>query len=161
MWARGGADAARNSSGASAGTAELLSSGRRADVSSGSKKELVTPTGAAIATTLSTRYGFSIARCVLQSTGYGAGSADLKRRQRFAHPHWRIPHLRDDASAAEWTTREVIEANIDDMNPQIYGYFVEQALAAGALDIFSASVQMKKNRPGLLVRYYPRRGHQN
>jgi uncharacterized protein (DUF111 family) len=46
---------------------------------------------------------------------------------------------------------DVIEANIDDMNPQIYGYFVDKALAAGALDIFSTSVQMKKNRPGQLV----------
>ncbi len=45
----------------------------------------------------------------------------------------------------------VIETNLDDMSPQIYGYFVERALAAGALDVFSTSVQMKKNRPGLLV----------
>ena len=37
------------------------------------------------------------------------------------------------------------------MNPQIYGYFLEKALAAGALDVFSAPVQMKKNRPGILV----------
>ena len=46
---------------------------------------------------------------------------------------------------------EVIEANFDDMSPQIYGYFAEKALAAGALDIFSTPVQMKKNRPGMLV----------
>ena len=45
----------------------------------------------------------------------------------------------------------VIEANLDDMSPQIYGYFAERALAAGALDIFSIPVQMKKNRPGQLV----------
>src|SRR5260370_32679248 len=45
----------------------------------------------------------------------------------------------------------VIEANLDDMNPQIYGYFAERALAAGALDVFSAPVQMKKNRPGQLL----------
>jgi len=45
----------------------------------------------------------------------------------------------------------VIETNLDDMSPQIYGYFAEKALAAGALDVFSAPVQMKKNRPGLLV----------
>jgi hypothetical protein len=45
----------------------------------------------------------------------------------------------------------VIEANLDDMNPQIYGYFVEQALAVGALDVFSTPVQMKKNRPAILV----------
>jgi uncharacterized protein (DUF111 family) len=45
----------------------------------------------------------------------------------------------------------VIETNLDDMSPQIYGYFAERALAAGALDVFSTPVQMKKNRPGLLV----------
>jgi len=45
----------------------------------------------------------------------------------------------------------VIETNLDDMSPQIYGYFVEKALAAGALDVFSTAVQMKKNRPGVLL----------
>jgi uncharacterized protein (DUF111 family) len=45
----------------------------------------------------------------------------------------------------------VIEANIDDMNPQIYGYFMEQALAMGALDVTCSSAQMKKNRPGLTI----------
>jgi uncharacterized protein (DUF111 family) len=45
----------------------------------------------------------------------------------------------------------VIEANLDDMNPQIYGYFQEKALAAGALDVYTTAVQMKKNRPGILL----------
>src|SRR5262249_2300192 len=45
----------------------------------------------------------------------------------------------------------VIEANLDDMNPQIYGYFQEKALAAGALDVYTTPVQMKKNRPGTLL----------
>jgi uncharacterized protein (DUF111 family) len=45
----------------------------------------------------------------------------------------------------------IIQANLDDMSPQIYGYFVEQALAAGALDVTCSPVQMKKNRPGLEV----------
>jgi pyridinium-3,5-bisthiocarboxylic acid mononucleotide nickel chelatase len=45
----------------------------------------------------------------------------------------------------------VIEANLDDMNPQIYGYFQEKALASGALDVFTTPVQMKKNRPGTLL----------
>src|SRR5690348_4979660 len=46
---------------------------------------------------------------------------------------------------------DVIEANLDDMNPQIYGYFLEKALAAGALDVYTTPVQMKKNRPGTLL----------
>ena len=45
----------------------------------------------------------------------------------------------------------VIEANLDDMNPQIYGYFQEKALASGALDVYTTPVQMKKNRPGTLL----------
>jgi uncharacterized protein (DUF111 family) len=45
----------------------------------------------------------------------------------------------------------VIEANLDDMNPQIYGYLLERALAAGALDVYTTPVQMKKNRPGTLL----------
>jgi len=45
----------------------------------------------------------------------------------------------------------VIEANLDDMNPQIYGHFLERALSAGALDVYTAPVQMKKNRPGTLL----------
>jgi pyridinium-3,5-bisthiocarboxylic acid mononucleotide nickel chelatase len=45
----------------------------------------------------------------------------------------------------------VIEANLDDMNPQIYGYFLEKALATGALDVYTTPVQMKKNRPGTLL----------
>ncbi len=40
---------------------------------------------------------------------------------------------------------------MDDMNPQVYGYFLEKALAAGALDVFATPVQMKKNRPGMLI----------
>jgi hypothetical protein len=133
-------------------TAELLAAAGAPTFSSGIEKELVTPTGAAIATTLSTRYG-SIAPMRLQSTGYGAGSADLKEQANV------LRILTGEAIALSTEAKpggatesvDVIEANIDDMNPQIYGYFVDQALAAGALDIFSASVQMKKNRPGQLV----------
>lgn len=132
-------------------TAELL---RDAPTfSSGIEKELVTPTGAAIATTLSAHYA-TMPAMTLKAIGYGAGSADLAQQPNVlrlmigemigesthanAGEHW-------DAPIA------VIEANFDDMSPQIYGYFAEQALAAGALDIFSTAVQMKKNRPGQLV----------
>jgi pyridinium-3,5-bisthiocarboxylic acid mononucleotide nickel chelatase len=128
-------------------TAELL---RGALVyTSGIARELVTPTGAAIATTLSARFA-ETPEMTLRAIGYGAGSADLKGKPNalrlligenaIAEPgeHWGAPVT-------------VIETNLDDMSPQIYGYFVERALEAGALDVFSAPVQMKKNRPGLLV----------
>jgi pyridinium-3,5-bisthiocarboxylic acid mononucleotide nickel chelatase len=128
-------------------TAELL---RGAPLyTSGIARELVTPTGAAIATTLSTRYA-QIPEMTLRAVGYGAGSADLTEKANVlriligenatseAGEHWDAPV-------------SVIETNLDDMSPQIYGYFVERALAAGALDVFSTAVQMKKNRPGVLL----------
>jgi uncharacterized protein (TIGR00299 family) protein len=128
-------------------TAELLRGSPT--YSSGIAKELVTPTGAAIATTLATRFG-DMPLINLQSIGYGAGSADLAERPNV------LRLLIGDAVGMEKGERwdapiTVIEANLDDMNPQLYGYFVEQAFAAGALDVFSTSVQMKKNRPGILV----------
>jgi pyridinium-3,5-bisthiocarboxylic acid mononucleotide nickel chelatase len=128
-------------------TAELL---RGAPAySSGIARELVTPTGAAIATTLATRFG-EMPPLHLAAIGYGAGSADLAERPNV------LRLLVGDAVGMEKGERwdapvSVIEANVDDMSPQIYGYFAERALAAGALEVFSTPVQMKKNRPGLLV----------
>jgi uncharacterized protein (TIGR00299 family) protein len=131
-------------------TAELL---RGAPTySSGSERELVTPTGAAIATTLATRYA-EIPAMTLRAIGYGAGSADLKEKANVMRLL-----IGDSAAVSEieasgrWDSPvTVIETNLDDMSPQIYGYFAERALAAGALDVFSTPVQMKKNRPGQLV----------
>ncbi|MGA8223248.1 MAG: nickel pincer cofactor biosynthesis protein LarC [Candidatus Acidiferrales bacterium] len=128
-------------------TAELL---RGAPMyTSGIPRELVTPTGAAIATTLSTRYA-ELPEMNLRAIGYGAGSADLKEKANV------LRLLIGGRAASEPGERwdgpvTVIETNLDDMSPQIYGYFAEKALAAGALDVFSTPVQMKKNRPGLLV----------
>jgi uncharacterized protein (TIGR00299 family) protein len=117
--------------------------------SSGILRELVTPTGAAIATTLSTRYA-EMPRMTLRTVGYGAGTADLAEKPNV------LRLLLGDNSVSEageyWGAPvTVIETNVDDMSPQIYGYFAERALAAGALDVFSTPAQMKKNRPGLLV----------
>ena len=121
--------------------------------SSGIEKELVTPTGAAIATTLSTQYA-AMPAMTLKAIGYGAGSTDLPQQPnvlRFMIGE-SIGESADANAGEHWDAPiAVIEANFDDMSPQIYGYFAEQALAAGALDIFSTAVQMKKNRPGQLV----------
>ena len=128
-------------------TAELLRGAP--SYSSGVQRELVTPTGAAIATTLATRFA-EMPPMQIASVGYGAGSAELSDRPN-------VMRLLIGASTAmekgeHWDPPiAVIEANLDDMSPQIYGYFVDRALAAGALDVFSSPVQMKKNRPGLLV----------
>src|SRR5271168_2081234 len=121
-------------------TAELLKGAPM--FTSGIAKELVTPTGAAIATTLSTRYA-EIPEMTLKSIGYGAGSADLKEKANV------LRILIGETAASEagehWDAPvSVIETNLDDMSPQIYGYFVDRALAVGALDVFSTSVLMKK-----------------
>ena len=117
--------------------------------SSGILRELVTPTGAAIATSLATRYA-QMPRMVLRSIGYGAGSADLAEKPNV------LRLMVGEGEAGEpgeyWDPPvTVIETNVDDMSPQIYGYFLERVLAGGALDVFSTPAQMKKNRPGLLV----------
>lgn len=134
-------------------TAELL---RGAPTySSGLRRELVTPTGAAIATTLSSRYA-EMPAMTLRAIGYGAGSADNAEKpnvlrlligERATTDPGEPPEPREywDAPVT------AIETNLDDMSPQIYGYFAEKALEAGALDVFSTPAQMKKNRPGLLV----------
>jgi pyridinium-3,5-bisthiocarboxylic acid mononucleotide nickel chelatase len=117
--------------------------------SSGIQRELVTPTGAAIATTLATRYA-EIPPMTLRAVGYGAGSRDLAEKPNVLRL---LVGERVESEAGEYwgAPVTVIETNLDDMSPQIYGYFVERALAAGALDVFSTPAQMKKNRPGLLV----------
>ena len=149
-WRGAGEDCARLASRAGAGYCGIA---RGAPTySSGIERELVTPTGAAIATTLATRYE-GIPPMTLRTIGYGAGSADLKEKANVMRLL-----IGDSAAASEsemggrWDSPvTVIETNLDDMSPQIYGYFAERALAAGALDVFSTPVQMKKNRPGQLV----------
>lgn len=116
--------------------------------SSGIQRELVTPTGAAIARTLATQFG-AIPAMRLRAIGYGAGSADLAEKPNVLRV---LVGERVGSETGKWDAPiTVIETNVDDMSPQIYGYFAEKALAAGALDVFSTPAQMKKNRPGLLV----------
>ena len=86
----------------------------------------------------------------LRAIGYGAGSANFTEKANvlrilIGDNEINEPGERWDAPVS------VIETNLDDMSPQIYGYFVERALAAGALDVFSSSVLMKKSRPGVLL----------
>jgi len=121
--------------------------------SNGVQKELVTPTGAAIVATLCEAYGPQPGMKV-SSIGYGAGTADLEGQPNVV----RIMIGEEVAAAGAQTAMpgwdeeiSVIEANLDDMNPQIYGHFQERALAAGALDVYATPVQMKKNRPGVLL----------
>jgi hypothetical protein len=127
-------------------TANLLQG--KPTYSNGVQRELVTPTGAAIVATLCDSFGPQPAMSV-SAIGYGAGTADLEGQPNALRIM--IGEAAEKSVPGYDQEITVIEANLDDMNPQIYGYFQEKALAAGALDVFTAPVQMKKNRPGTLL----------
>ncbi|HDP69993.1 MAG TPA: nickel pincer cofactor biosynthesis protein LarC [Actinobacteria bacterium] len=112
--------------------------------SSGENAELTTPTGASIIKTYGERFG-EIPPLKIVSTGYGAGTRDLKIPNVL-----RIIVGETIASRKEIDEDEVIliDTNIDDMNPEFYGYVMEKLFDAGALDVWITPVYMKKNRPG-------------
>jgi pyridinium-3,5-bisthiocarboxylic acid mononucleotide nickel chelatase len=110
------------------------------------QKELVTPTGALIATTFATSFGPLPAMSV-ERVGYGAGERDDPSTPNVLRVL--LGRAAENQRAGDRVT--VIECEIDDMNPQIFGVVMEQLHAAGALDVFYTPVQMKKNRPGTLL----------
>jgi len=109
--------------------------------------ELVTPTGAAIISSLAESYG-PMPMMKIDKVGYGAGTRDYQKFPNALRAI--IGEMEEDADLTPATVT-VIEANIDDLNAQVFGYLMEKALAAGALDIFYTPAQMKKNRPGVLL----------
>jgi pyridinium-3,5-bisthiocarboxylic acid mononucleotide nickel chelatase len=124
-------------------TAMLL---RGAPIYSGPQQaELVTPTGALLVTGYAQEFGGPPAMR-LDTVGYGAGSRDFPDT-----PNVLRVMVGEAASDAPTHAVIVIEAEIDDMNPQIFGVLMDQLLAAGALDVFYTAIQMKKNRPGTLL----------
>ncbi|HXF51191.1 MAG TPA: nickel pincer cofactor biosynthesis protein LarC [Dehalococcoidia bacterium] len=104
--------------------------------------ELVTPTGAAIVTTLAT-FGRPAMR--LERVGYGAGAREVEGRPNVLRL-WVGERVDDRAG-----TMLQIETNIDDLNPEVYGYVQERLFAAGAADVWFTPIQMKKNRPAVLL----------
>ncbi|RMG51458.1 MAG: nickel pincer cofactor biosynthesis protein LarC [Acidobacteria bacterium] len=112
--------------------------------------ELVTPTGAAIISTVCHSYG-PLPTMRLERVGYGAGTRELSERPNVLRLLLGEAPVQDRPLPAIGERVTVIEANIDDMSPEILGYVMERALAGGALDIFYTPIQMKKNRPGVLV----------
>jgi uncharacterized protein (TIGR00299 family) protein len=116
--------------------------------SNGVQRELVTPTGAAIVATLCDSFGPQPPMSVT-AIGYGAGTIDLEGQPNVVRIM--IGDATPSVVAGFDEEIAVIEANLDDMNPQIYGYVWERALVAGALDVYTTPVQMKKNRPGTLL----------
>jgi len=139
-------------------TAELL---RGAPIYAGELEgEFVTPTGAAIVTTLSEEFG-ALPQMKVKRVGYGAGTRDPKGLANALRLMMGEMEEREGVScagrgAAELISKQeetiaVVETNIDDMNPQVYGFVMERAFGLGALDVFMVPIQMKKDRPGVLL----------
>ncbi len=126
--------------------------------------ELVTPTGAALLAEFAEGFG-PMRGIVATKVGYGLGTRDNQTRPNVvravlgeAGPSSKLKAQSSEAAGAgaaahDWETDEVtvLETNLDDINAEILGHFLEQALAAGALDVFHTPIQMKKNRPGVLL----------
>jgi pyridinium-3,5-bisthiocarboxylic acid mononucleotide nickel chelatase len=119
--------------------------------------ELVTPTGAALLAELVESFG-PMQGVVAEKIGYGLGTRDNQTRPNVLRAvlgessgEWRVAS--GEAAAHDWETDTiaVLESNLDDINAEILGNFMENALAAGALDVFHTAIQMKKNRPGVLL----------
>ena len=121
--------------------------------SKGPPVELLTPTGALVLTDYATSYGSMPAMRVRQS-GYGAGDRDFPD-----HPNLLRVLVGEDQASSSFQRVVVLECEIDDMNPQIFGVLMDQLHEAGALDVFYAPIQMKKNRPGTLVTVVARPEH--
>ncbi len=113
--------------------------------SSGIESELVTPTGAALLKEFVSSYE-GIPPMVVRNVGYGAGTRDLPGR-----PNLLRIIIGDDKSKGLSDSVAVLEANIDDTNPEWLGYIMEKLFEEGALDVIFTPVYMKKNRPGTKV----------
>ncbi|HXH10235.1 MAG TPA: nickel pincer cofactor biosynthesis protein LarC [Alphaproteobacteria bacterium] len=120
-------------------TAELLKGAPT--YARGQDGELTTPTGAALLATLAEAFGPLPALCVEQ-IGYGAGTKDLPHAPNLLRVFIGEDNTRGDADLIT-----VLEANLDDMNPEWFEYAQEQLFAQGALDVFYTPIFMKKNRP--------------
>ncbi|GIK42007.1 MAG: UPF0272 protein [Chloroflexota bacterium] len=135
------------------------------------KGELVTPTGAAIITTIAHSFG-PLPPLVIEASGYGAGTRDREfpnvlrgylghaaagavlpapPSRRVRDPFPQQHHTPEVSAGYHQGPATVIEANIDDMNPQLFEYLLERLLEAGALDVSLIPIQMKKSRPGTLL----------
>lgn len=115
------------------------------------EKELVTPTGAALLTSLAAEFG-PIPAMTLQAIGYGAGGRDLPIPNVLRLLLGEAASQPGHSTYAASETLTLLETNIDDLNPEIYDYAMTRLFEAGALDVFLSPLQMKKNRPATLLR---------
>lgn len=126
------------------GTAELLKGIPLAE--STAEMEQTTPTGAAILATLADSFG-PLPPMTITSIGHGAGGRDLPDQANMLRLF-----LGQTAAASSDSDRVwMLETNLDDLPGEMVGYTMDQLLAAGALDAFLIPIQMKKNRPGVII----------
>jgi len=116
--------------------------------SGGIEAELTTPTGAAIITTVSHKYG-PMPEMVIEAVGYGAGTYDFPARPNVLRLF--IGEYESDNCKTENNEVSVITTNIDDSTPEMLGYIMDKLFEAGALDVTFTPVQMKKNRPAITL----------
>ncbi len=107
--------------------------------------EKLTPTGALLLTEFATEYG-DLPPMQVSQIGYGAGTRNPK-----GHPNVLRVLVGETATAADTERIVVVECEVDDMDPRLFGVLMERLYAAGAVEVFYTAVQMKKNRPGTLV----------
>jgi uncharacterized protein (TIGR00299 family) protein len=123
--------------------------------------ELVTPTGAALLAEFVESFG-PMQNLAVEKIGFGLGTRDNKTRPNVLRalfgtiskvPKAKDGHTHQTASGLDWEMDRiaVLETNLDDCTGEILGAFIKTALAAGALDVFHTPIQMKKNRPGILL----------
>src|SRR5215210_1230361 len=116
--------------------------------------ELVTPTGAAIVATVCEEFG-ALPRMSIEATGYGAGGREYKNFPNVLRvlvgESDKAGETPSGVSRQDDEELLMVETNVDDVSPQVLGHLMERALELGALDCFFTHVQMKKNRPGVLV----------
>jgi pyridinium-3,5-bisthiocarboxylic acid mononucleotide nickel chelatase len=134
------------------GTAELLKGVPLAP--SVIKTELTTPTGAAILTTVVSEYTATPAMTI-DRIGHGSGTKDFLEQPNILRLMVGVAGERGASapcsSSPETDTVAVLETNLDDITPEVIGFCMERLFAAGALDVFAVPIQMKKNRPGVLL----------
>ncbi len=135
-----------------AATLEILGARGVAVTQCEEQSELVTPTGAALLAEFAESFE-GMQGLIPDKIGYGLGTRDCKTRPNVLRACLGESNASDGAPALDWETDRIVvlETNLDDISSEVLGHFMESALAAGALDAFHTPIQMKKNRPGVLL----------